>query len=82
MSPRGRFSLKTLLVVILPVLLMIKGVQSDGDCCDHSARLVLAPFPTFRPVYSRGAWERSHPGEAKPWWVRGFYLELCKYTCD
>lgn len=71
------------LIALFLASMMIKVVHSHGDCCDRTARLVIAPYPTAYFVYSRGGWERTHPEEdSKPWWVRGFYIELLEYTSD
>ena len=58
-------------------LLMVDLVHPTGG--GHSSTLVLAPYPTLsfeQGGGEEGAWERAHPGEEKPWWLRGAYLKL------
>ena len=61
-------------------IFMVKVVHTEGD---HTSYLVLAPYPTLRFSYGggeEGAWQRAHPGEARPWWLSGRFIVLREVT--
>ena len=67
-------------LILLPLLMMIDHVQSEGD---HTSYLVIAPYPTPGFFYGggeEGSWKRMNPGKREPWFLRGKYLRILETT--